>query len=65
MKKTTLFFLLWAFFVFVTISKLYVFPRWFLFLMFLFWIFIYYWGVHSDNKKARTPKPVYLANPES
>ena len=33
--------------------------------MFLFWLFISYWGIHAENKRARTPRPVYLANPEN
>ena len=64
MKKATLIFILWAFFVFITVFKLYIFPRWFLILMFLFWIFVYYLGIHYENKRARVPKPVYLADPE-
>ncbi len=64
MKKATLIFFLWIFFIVLTISQVYIFPTWFLVLMFFFWIFIYYWGVRSDNKKARIPKPVYLATPE-
>ncbi len=61
MKGTTLIFFLWAFFVTLTIFQIYIFPRWFLVLMFFFWTFTYYMGIHSENKKARTPKPVYLA----
>ena len=64
MKKTTLLLFLWVFFMFTTISKIYIFPTWFLFLMFAFWVFSYYLRIHDENKKAKTPKPVYLAEPE-
>lgn len=65
MKKETLIFFLWIFFLALTIFKVYLLPKWFLVLMFLFWIFIAYWRIHTENKKARIPKPVYLANPEN
>ncbi len=64
MKKTMLIFLLWIFFVVLTILKIYVFRKLTLFLMFVFWVFISYREIHIENKKARTPRPVYLANPE-
>ena len=64
MKKTTLIFILWIFFVVVTIFKVYIFPTWFLVVMFLFWILVSYRVIHNENKKARTPKPVYLVGPE-
>lgn len=65
MKKTTLIFLIWVFFLVLTIFKVYPFPTWFLVAVFLFWIFISYWAVHKENKMAKIPKPVYLADPES
>ncbi len=64
MKKARLVFILWIFFVVLTISELYIFPTWFLVLMFFFWIFVVYYKIHSENKKRRVPKPVYLTNPE-
>ncbi len=63
MKKTTLLFLVWVFFLALTIFKVYPFPKWFLVTMFLFWIFVSYWKVHTANKISRIPKPVYLASP--
>ena len=61
MKKTTLVFLMWVFFLVLTIFKVYPFPKWFLFAVFFFWIFISYWVVHQENKRSRIPRPVYLA----
>ncbi len=64
MKGTTILFLLWVFFVVLTIFRVYVFPTWFLILMFFFWIFAYYMRIHNENKREKIPKPVYLSLPE-
>lgn len=64
MKKTTLVFFLWIFFMALTIMKIIVFSRWFLILMFIFCVITYYIMVHNDNRIRNIPKPVYLADPE-
>lgn len=64
MKKTTVVFILWIFFVASTVFEIMIFPRWFLISMFAFWVFTFYLTVHYENKIRNTPMPVYLANPQ-
>ncbi len=63
MKKTTFIFVIWMLLLAMTFFKVYPFPTWFLVAVFLFWVFTSYWRIHAENKIARIPKPVYLANP--
>ncbi len=64
MKKTTLIFVIWVFLLGLTLLKIYPFPKWFLFSMFLFCCLAYYVRIHSENKTRNIPMPVYLTNPQ-
>ena len=52
---------MWVFFLVLTLFNVYPFPKWFLVAVFFFWILVSYWAVHKENKAAKIPKPVYLA----
>ncbi len=65
MKKTNLLFFLWFFFVILTFLKIYVFSRKFLLIMFIIWLLTFYVRIHYENKAAKIPRPVYLADPRS
>ncbi len=64
MRKSTLIFLLFVFFLALKLFKVFLISDGFLILIFVSWILVFYFEVHYDNKKRNTPMPVYLTNPQ-
>lgn len=64
MRKSTLIFLLWVFFLALKLFEVFVIEKIFLILTFLVCILVFYFEVHYDNKRRNTPMPVYIANPQ-
>ncbi len=64
MKKSTLIFLLFVFFLALKLFKVFLISEGFLILMFVFWALVFYFEARSDNKRRNTPMPVYIASPQ-
>lgn len=64
MKATTLIFIIFVFLLVVKILKIIVLSGWILFGVAILWFITLYFRTHQENKKRKTPMPVFLTNPE-